>query len=575
MNARRRLAGATASMGGAFFALLLTACAQKEEAPAQTATHTSESTTPQIWFEEVAQQSGVDFVYDSGAGPDFWFPEIMGGGVALFDYDGDDDLDLYLTQGGELEDPASSPANRLYRNAGDGTFEDVTEAAGVGDRGYGMGAACGDYDGDGDVDLYVTNVGANVLYRNEGDGTFSDVTAAARVGSSAWGTSASFLDYDGDGDLDLFVVNNLVWSPGVEVACFNYYTERDYCSPNNYNAPAPDQLFRNEGDGTFVDATAASGIDRAFGNGLGIACGDYDGDGDVDVYVANDAMSNQLWRNNGDGTFEDVALLTGCAVNRDGAPEASMGVQFVDVDHNGTLDLFMTHLRQESNTFYLNSGSGFRDTTPRTGLVARSLKYTGFGTSFHDFDLDGELDLFVANGGVMAWKPPIDSSDPVDAYAEPNLLYRGLGALAFEEILPEGGTAEPVYGASRGAAFGDLDQDGDVDIVVAERDRPARILRNVAPRRGAWSHLRVVDSAGRDLTGTRVSVRAGTQLFWRQIDRSYSYLSSSSPWLYFGLGTAEKVDEVRVVWPGGVEESFGPFDSETRQRLVRGEGREP
>ncbi|MCH7813895.1 MAG: VCBS repeat-containing protein, partial [Planctomycetes bacterium] len=311
-----------------------------------------------VWFEEVAEQSGLTFRHVRTPVVRYWLPEIMSGGAGLFDYDNDGDMDLYLVQAGDLDPTATDkPGNRLYRNRGDGTFDDVTAAAGVADTGYGDGCACGDYDGDGDVDLYVTNVGPNALYRNNGDGTFTDVTAAAGVGDPGWGCSAAFFDYDADGDLDLMVVNYVIWSIQAEIKCAIITGEQDYCSPSNYNAPAPDTLYRNEGDGTFVEVSEAAGLRAAYGNGLGICCGDYNLDGRLDIYVANDASPNQLWHNTGRGGFRDDALLAGCSVNANGTTEAGMGVAGVDLDNDGDLDLFMTHLRNETHTLYLNHGA--------------------------------------------------------------------------------------------------------------------------------------------------------------------------------------------------------------------------
>ncbi|MCI0485074.1 MAG: VCBS repeat-containing protein [Blastocatellia bacterium] len=380
-------------------AAVLAICCLSCGSETQPAARDANSAAKDVWFEEVALASGVDFEHIRARKVRYWFPEIMSGGGAWLDYDGDGALDLYLVQGGELDATGPSRAgNRLFRNKRDGTFQDVTESAGVGDKSYGMGCAVGDYDSDGDEDIYVTNVGPNVLYRNEGNGTFIDVSAQSRVDHSGWGTSAAFVDYDNDGRLDLFVVNYVEWSPDREIECFGGGNERDYCHPANYKAPAVDVLYHNNGNGTFTDVTVSSGISKARGNGLGVTCGDFNGDGLVDIYVANDGDPNHLWINNGDGTFTDRALITGSAVNRHGMAEAGMGVVAADIENDGDLDLFLTHLRNETNTLYLNQGELFEDATVTSGLSVPSISYTGFGTGVADFDHDGRQDIYTARG---------------------------------------------------------------------------------------------------------------------------------------------------------------------------------
>ena len=526
------------------------------------------------WFEEVGDAVGLDWRHVSGAAAHpgtYWFPEVMGGGVALFDYDGDGDLDVYLVQSGHIERPegANLPGNKLFRNDLDGqggqTFVDVTAEARVGSREYGMGAACGDYDQDGDVDLYVTNLGPNVLYRNEGDETFQDVTENMKVGDVRWGTSAAFFDADLDGDLDLFVVNNLNWSKTIEQSCVNYRNQPDYCSPENYNSRSTDQIYLQGARLGFNSWSQKLGLLKTNGNGLGVCVADYDKNGTPDVYVANDATPNALWRNVGGADafrsagLEEVALRGGCAVNASGTPEAGMGVQWVDVDQDGWLDLFMTHLRRESNTFYRNTGQGrFRDLTRRTQLAAPSLKFTGFGMGFHDFDQDGQLDLYVANGAVQAWGED-EWFDPADPYAEPNHLFRGLGDGKFEHVGE--GTASPLIGSSRGAAFGDLDEDGDVDVVVVDRDARVKVLRNVAPKQGDWIGFSVLNRKGATALGAVVrletSMQAGDErkstAQYRLVDPAYSYLSSNDPRVVFGVPAGHRVDAVEVQFLGAQE----------------------
>jgi len=497
-------------------------------------------------------------------------PEVSGGGLAVFDYDGDGLLDIYCVQSGDVrpEGGRECEPNRLYRNLGGGKFKETTEQAGVGDRGYGHGCATGDYDGDGDVDLYVANVGPNVLYRNNGDGTFTDVTSEAHVAGEQWSTACTFTDYDNDGDLDLFVANNLNWSPEIEVECRSQQSERDYCSPKNYSAPSVDQLFRNDGNGLFTTVTKAAGIEHATGIALGVVAADFDLDGDVDIYVANDSVPNVMWVNDGGGHFENDALVLGCAVNMNGTAEASMGVQAVDVENDGDWDLFMTHVHDETNTFYLNEGGEFADQTPATGLSTPSRRTTGFGLAFADFDHDGWLDLFVANGRVEIWRPLRDDKHP---YNEPNQLFRGLGPGRFEE-LSESLTAKPLQGTSRAAAFGDLDNDGDTDIVYIDRHDSAKLLINQAPKAGGWVGFRLLNSSGSDALGAVVCVRSDAGSQYRLCHTTYSYAAANDPRVIFGLGASDGVDEVLVQWPGGMREGFGVQGAGAYHVLRQGTG---
>jgi len=515
--------------------LLFTACAE------------SQPPKPLAWFEDV--ECGLDFEHSYADERRYWMPETVGSGLAFLDVDGDGFLDLYAVQSGDLKSGGGS--NRLFRNGTEGTFEDVTEIFGVGDRGYGMGCACADYDGDGDVDLYVTNLGANVLFQNAG-GSFTDTTKSTGTGHTGWGTSTAFLDYDRDGDLDLFVTNYLNWAESREIDCSTTYSALDYCSPKNYNAPAQDVLYRNEGGTRFTDVTEAAGV-VTFGNGLGVVPGDFDNNGFVDIYVANDLMPNRLWSNQGDGTFRDDALIAGCAVNMNGVAEAGMGVVAHDFQDDGDLDLFMTHLNAQSNTFYLNEEGSFVDETIALGLSSPSLQYTGFGVGFADFDRDGRDDIFIANGRVAAGTPTFD---PLDIYAEPNLLFRGLDGAGFEEV-SHCGLRKPVVGNTRGAAFGDVDNDGDIDVALLENGSRLKLLRNVYPSTGSWILIRALERSGGVAIGARVGVGEPGKERWRQIQPGYSYCSSNDPRAHFGLGAEKGTIGVRIQWADGQMQDYG------------------
>ncbi len=554
--------------------LLLAGCGSKDAARApekaehQTASPGGAADTL-IWFEDVAQRSGLDFRHVSGHRERPYFPEIMGGGAALLDMDDDGDLDLHLVQGGSLYEPGSDAGrDRLYRNRGDGTFDDVTEGSGADDRGYGMGCAVGDYDEDGDPDLYVTNFGPDTLLRNDGGGKFTDVTKEAGVGDPAWGTSATFADLDADGDLDLYVANYVNWTMANEIDCPNSFGQLDYCLPTNYKSPARDTLYRNDG-GRFTDVSDAAGLGADLAYGLGVVATDFDSDGRIDVFVANDSVFNQLWMNQGGLRFVNEALMRGCAVDENGTAKAGMGTTAIDLDLDLDRDLLVVNLFRQSDSYFENEGGFFTDRTARVGLGAVSRGLTRFGTGIFDFDHDGILDLYTACGRVEAALEP-ETEDP---YAEPSLLLRGKSVGTFEAVTPIGGTKERRPFTSRGAAFGDVNGDGGVDIVVVNRDGPVQLLRNARAGRGHWILVRARERSGRDALGAAVTLTAGGRTIARDVISGSSYCAANDPRVHVGLGSVSRVDDVTVTWVGGEKETFGSFDADRVVELRRGAGK--
>lgn len=519
-------------------------------------------------FREVAGETGLRFHHFTGATGELYMPEIMGSGCAWLDYDNDGDLDVYLVQGALLDEkktmraasypppPSWQPGNQLFRNelipAGKLRFTDVTVKAGVGHRGVGMGVAAGDLDNDGDVDLYLTNLGANVLYRNNGNGTFTDITKAAGVDDPRWSTSAAWLDYDRDGDLDLFVVNYVDFTPRNHKPCFAPTGEPDYCTPRAYN-PLRNRLFRNDGKGAFTDVTQPSGIGSIAGPGLGVQCADFNGDGWLDVYVANDGAANFLWLNKTDGTFEEVGLLAGAAYGMDGIARAGMGATAGDFDNDGDEDIFVTNLTREGSTLYRNDGKGnFQDATLQFALSQPSFLSTGFGVGWFDYDNDGRLDLFAANGAVTMLPTLKGAPYP---FQQRNQLFRNEGT-SFREVTT--GAALQLAEVSRGAAFGDVDNDGDVDVLVSNNNGPARLLLNETSKQQNWLSVRLAGvTDNRQGLGAVVTVfRAGLPPLVRRVQSDGSYLSAHDPRVHFGLGTATAIERVQVRWPSGKLESW-------------------
>lgn len=521
------------------------------------------------WFRDVTQASGVTSIHQFGTSRSYWIPEITGSGVALFDADGDEDLDIFFVQGADLRNPGA-PASRdqLWINRGDGTFTDGTEAAGIDERLFGMGVTVGDVDGDGDVDLFVTNVGQNVLWVNDGEGRFHDGTEAAGLRDDVWSTSAAFLDHDGDGDLDLFVCNYMAWTPEAELECVLPSGVRDYCAPGNYEIPAPDTLWENLGNGRFRDASESSGIGALAGTALGVAWADLTDDGLPDVYVANDGMQNHLWVNQGGGRFEESSLVYACGFSGEGKTEAGMGVVLADLDEDHGLDLLVTHVHNETNTFYRKHGRWFRDDTGSTGMVSASLGSTGFGLGAEDFDQDGLLDLYVANGRVANFSPRADDGAP---YAEPDQVFRGLGGGRFEEV------TRPVHGepltVARGAAFGDLDGDGDIDVVVSENGGPLRVLENVVSGSGRWVTLDLRLASGAPALGARLEAEVGGRATTRLAQAAASFASANDPRIHLGLGEVEALEGARLHWPNGAIEELPTLAAGSVHRLVQGEPR--
>jgi hypothetical protein len=566
------------------------------------------------WFVDVAAATGLDFVHWNGMSGELYFPEMMGQGGALFDYDGDGDLDVYCVQGAMLGEGKTlaqalvpprgplPPRGRLYRNdlavAPDGTrtphFTDVTAESGIDARGYGMGAAVGDVDNDGRPDLFLANYGADQLWLNQGPDaqgrvTFRDGTAKAGTSDPLWSVSASFLDYDRDGLLDLFVVNYVDFPLARNPACYAVSSRRDYCGPADFPG-VPDRLYRNRGKDAagavvFEDVTARAGIDAGdsrgagrAGPGLGVVAFDADGDGWTDLYVADDGTPNRLWLNRRDGTFRDEAPLAGAAVNRAGRAEASMGVDAGDFDADGDEDLFLAHLTGETNTLYVNDGTGlFEDRSVETGVAQGSVPSTGFGTAWLDCDNDGWLDLFIANGAVRIQESQVRAGDPYPL-SQTDQLYRNLGRDAagrvrFAEVTAEAGAVFRLPAVGRGAAFGDVDDDGDTDVVVFNNNGPVRLLLNQAGSRRPWVGLHLLDRHGRDALGARVEIhRPGAPTLVRRARADGSYASANDPRVLAGLGDHPQVSSVTVRWPDGTTESFPAPRLRTYTTLGQGTG---
>ncbi len=502
---------------------------------------------PALRFTDVTAAAQIAFVHQSGASADKYMVETFGSGVAWLDFDNDGDQDLYFVNG------APGAANALYRNNGNGTFTDVTARAGVaaaGGRAYKTGVAVGDTDGDGYPDLYVTAFGPNILFHNNRDGTFTDVTAAAAVagGAAEWSTSSGFVDFDRDGDLDLYVVNYLDYHLDDSPYCGQRKAGyRMYCNPTLFDGAA-DRLFRNNGDGTFTDVSRAAGIANPAGKGLGLAFCDIDRDGDTDIYVANDLVRNFLYRNNGDGTFTDIAYGAGVGFDSNGKPQAGMGVDCADVDGNGYPDIFVTNFSEELNALYMNRGDGtFDDRSSMAGLASGYLPL-GFGTRLFDADNDGDLDLYVTNGHVI---DNIQLYRPAFSYAQPDLIYENSGGL-FRDITARAGAALKLPRVGRGLAVADFDNDGDLDVVIATLGGRPVLLRNDSAAGSNWltiaAHGRGLNSAGVGAT-VRLRTAAGVQV--REITSVASYLSASDIRLHFGLGTARSAAAIEITWPRG------------------------
>jgi len=532
-------------------------------------------------FVESAASTGLVFTHVNGATGQYYLPELMGAGVALFDYDNDGDLDVFLVQSGSLGAGPNALADcRLFRNdltvSADGRrtlrFTDVTRQAGIAVRGYGMGAAVGDYDNDGYLDLFVTGFGTTTLLHNNGNGTFTDSTMQAGVASEGWTTSAAFVDFDRDGFLDLFVSRYVDFTVAGNKQCTDSVGARDYCGPRSYR-PVPDRLFRNDGHGRFVDVTERAGIAKADGAGLGVSVGDYNGDGWPDLYVANDATPNQLWINRRDGTFVDEGVISGSALSAAGNPEGSMGIASGDFDLDGDEDLFVTNIAGETSVLYLNDGHGnFEDVRARTGLARLTAAFTGFGTDWFDYDNDGWPDLFIANGAVNIVEAQRGQPSP---FRMTNQLFHNLEGRRFEDAGALGGPVFARAEISRGAAFGDIDNDGDVDIVFTNNNGPVRLLINQSSRQHHWLQVKLDQRPGNRFgIGGWVGIeRTGRPTLWRRVRTDGSYLSASDVRAHFGLGAAAAVTAIVVQWPDGPRERFTDVGADRVVTLRRGTGR--
>ena len=547
------------------------------------------------WFEDVTERLGLDFVHDAGPVGAYFMPQQVGSGAALFDFNDDGRLDIYLLQNGG---PKSRSTNRLYQQMPDGRFRDVSKGSGLDIAGHNMGVAVGDVNNDGRPDVLVTQYSGVKLFLNKGDGVFADATEEAGLNNPSWGSSAAFFDYDRDGWLDLIVVNYVDYDP--TWPCQGLYGKPDYCAPRTFPSRVS-RLFHNRGLARpqrkqgkdlpllalrtgehswsgFADVTEASGVGRLPGPGLGVVCADFNGDGWPDVFIANDGKPNHLWINQKDGRFAEEAVVRGLAYNGMGQAQAGMGIALGDVDGDGLLDIFISHLTEEGNTLWRQGPPGlFRDRSAAAGFLQPAARGTGFGTLLADFDHDGALDLAVVNGRVSARAEVEDwSLGPFwSSYGERNQLFRGDGRGGFADLSRQNPPFCGQLNVARGLVRGDIDGDGAVDLLVTTIGGPARLFKNVAPSRGHWLHVRAVDPAlHRDALGALVRVRAGGRTQVRSLHPAESYLCSSAMSAPFGLGQAAKVEAVEILWPDGCREVFDRgYAGDQVLELRKGEGR--
>jgi hypothetical protein len=529
-----------------------------------------------VWFVDVTDELGLDFVHDPGPAGTYFMPQSMGSGCAfLRDLNGT--LNIYLLQNGG---PNTKSVNRLYRQLPDGKFEDVTKGSGLDVTGYSQGVAVGDVNNDGQPDVLLTQYGATRLFLNQGGGVFKEITEEAGISNRLWGTSAAFLDFDRDGWLDLVVVNYVDYDPKFD--CFAPQGVKDFCGPNNFKGTSS-KLYRNRGaqrspQVQFEDVSFSSGIGRLTGPGLGVVCADFDGDGWTDIFIANDGQPNRLWMNKHDGTFVDEAVWRGVAYTAMGKALAGMGIAIGDVDNDLLLDLYVSHLNTESNTLWKQGPRGtFHDRSVESGLTAARWHGTGFGTVMADFNLDGSMDIAVVNGrvyrGGTANAPHLGSWE---TYAERNQLFANDGSGMFFDISRANKALCGGWNVARGLAVADFNGDGGPDLMVTTIGGRARLYRNVAPNRGHWLSVRAIDPQWkRDAYGAQVVARAGGLDRLRLVNPAQSYASSSDPCTYFGLGQTATIDSIRVQWPNGELELFDGGKADRAIVLQKGEGRKP
>ncbi len=531
-------------------------------------------------FTETARSAGLDqFTVYGGVRTNRYLLETTGCGAAVLDIDGDGWLDVFLVNGSTLEGfpKGKAPICHLYRNRRDGTFEDVTARAGVGQAGWGQGACAADYDNDGHDDLFVTSWGQNHLYRNRGNATFDDVTARAGLSSARprWGAGCAFLDYDRDGRLDLLAANyidfDLATAPVPESGLCRYKGVPVACGPPGLPG-GKNVLYRNKGDGTFEDVSARAGITAAGGTyGLGVSTIDFDDDGWIDVYVANDSNPSTLYRNNRDGTFTDVAIVAGCAYSQDGKPQAGMGVAVGDYDRNGTMDIFKTNFAGDTSTLYANTGTGFCDDRTFQAGIGRNTRWLGWGVGFADFDLDGWLDLFLVNGHVY---PEVEQIKSEAGYRQRKVVYRNRGGGRFDDVTDALGAPVTTPKAGRGAAFADLDNDGDIDVVVNNVHDTPDFFRSSPPAGRRWLAVKLVGRvSNRSAIGARVRVVAGNVVQAQEVRGGGSYYAQNDLRAHFGLGTTARVDRVEVRWPNGLEEVWENVPVDRILTLTEGTGK--